>query len=373
MGEYNGVELDGLVLHGARLSLRPWRSSDAGAVTEIMRDHRMREFLALPSPYTREDAEDFVGPFARRARQEASSLECAVVETVTDGLVGSAALRLRRDPDIGYWIAPVAQGNGYAVEATRVLARWGFEQRLHRIELHCDVRNLASARTALRAGFRYEGTRREYLADGDTRHGLATFARTAGDGGAAVPTAFRPFPAHGMSDGVVTLRVTRADDAGALRETDDPLTLAWNFTGRAHPPEDVRTAASRAGLDWLVGSAAPFTIADAASGRVAGSLRLRRAGPPGVGGVGYVVHPDFRGRGYSARALRLLIAWAFRDGGFARLELGAKVGNLASQRAARAAGFEPDGTRAARLRNADGTFADEARFALLNPGTRRHG
>ena len=58
---------------------------------------------------------------------------------------------------------------------------------------------------------------------------------------------------------------------------------------------------------------------------------------------------------------------AFADGGFARLELGAKTANLASRRAALAAGFAPDGVRAARLRNPDGSYSDEVRFALINP------
>jgi RimJ/RimL family protein N-acetyltransferase len=82
------------------------------------------------------------------------------------------------------------------------------------------------------------------------------------------------------------------------------------------------------------------------------------------------VHPDFRGRGYTTRALRLVAEWAFAQAGFVRLELGAKLHNVASQRAAAAAGFEPDGVAAARLRNADGTFSDEARYALVHPDYR---
>jgi RimJ/RimL family protein N-acetyltransferase len=108
-------------------------------------------------------------------------------------------------------------------------------------------------------------------------------------------------------------------------------------------------------------------MVDAATGSFAGSLRLRLAGPPNIGGIGYAVHPAFRGRGFTTRALRLLAPWAFERAGFARLELGAKRDNIASQRAAAAAGFEPDGVRRARLRNADGTFSDEVRFALTNP------
>jgi hypothetical protein len=40
---------------------------------------------------------------------------------------------------------------------------------------------------------------------------------------------------------------------------------------------------------------------------------------------------------------------------------------VASQRAALAGGFQPDGVRAERLRDPDGTFSDEIRFASLRP------
>jgi RimJ/RimL family protein N-acetyltransferase len=112
---------------------------------------------------------------------------------------------------------------------------------------------------------------------------------------------------------------------------------------------------------------AVFSMVDVATGRVAGSLRLRQAGPPQVGGVGYVVHPQFRGRGYTTRAVRLLVPWAFGAADFARLELGAKVGNESSLRAAASAGFQRDGVRQRRLRNPDGSFSDEVRYALVNP------
>lgn len=376
MGQFHRVELDEVELTGERLLLRRWRADDSSAVFEIMQDPAMHEFLALPDPYTRDDAREFVTEVGHEGRGAGTGIGSAVVDLATGRLVGSAALHLARDPEIGYWIAPDAQGNGYASEATRTLAAWGFDHGLPRIRLVCDVRNLASARTALAAAFRFEGVGRDAVTsrgDGSVparRGDLARFARLAGDPPDPIPYAFLPLPSRGLDDGVLHLRVMLPEDAPALAETDDDLTLRWGFTGQPHPASEVRRAAAQAGLDWLVGAVAAFSMVDVATGRVAGSLRLRMAGPPQIGGVGYVVHPDFRGRGYTTRALRMIVRWAFETAGFARLELGAKVGNDASQRAAVAAGFEPDGVRRARLRNPDGTFSDEARFALVNGSSR---
>lgn len=377
MGVYGGVELDELVLRGPRLTLRPWGSEDAAAVFEIMQDRRMHQFLALPDPYTQEAALRFVTDLGHEGRGPGTGIGCALVETATGRVVGSAALRLADDQDnIGYWIAPAAQGHGFAVEATRVLADWAFAHGLRRLQLNCDVRNVASARTALAAGFGSEGVARDrILGPVDTAaerrvSDLAIFARLAGDSGDPVPPAFPPLPRGGLADGVLGLRPPRPDDAEAmLAQAGDPGSLATGFTGTAPSAGQMRRRADQGALDWLVARAAALAMVDIASGRFAGELQLRQPGPPGVVGVGYTVHPDFRGRGYTARALRLLATWAFAEGGFTRLELGAKTANAASQKAALAAGFVREGECRARLRNPDGSYSDEVRFCLLSQST----
>jgi RimJ/RimL family protein N-acetyltransferase len=347
--------------------------SDAERVAEIMADPSMHEFLALPDPYTIENARQFIRAVGIRGRAEGRALHSAVVERAGERLIGSATVHLGGDPEIGYWVAPPARGQGYAAEAAGVLAGWAFELGVRRVRLLCDVGNIASARTALAAGFRFEGIARDGIAGGgvggvpERRADLAVFARLSDDPPGPIPPAFPALPPRGLSDGVLQLRESLAEDAQALAETDDEQTLRWGFTGRAHTmPEAVRSAA-QARLHWLVGSVAQFSMVDLATARVAGSLRLRQAGPPQVGGIGYVVHRAFRGRGYTTRALRLLVPWAFEVADFARLELGAKEDNLASLRAAANAGFEPDGVRERRMRNPDGTFTDETRYALINP------
>jgi RimJ/RimL family protein N-acetyltransferase len=373
MGRFGESELDDLVLPGPRLTLRPWRPDDADAVYAIMQDASMHEFLALPDPYTRAAAQRFVTDLGHEGRGTGTGLGCAVVQTATGQVVGSAALRLADGQDnLGYWIAPPARGRGYAAEATRILAEWAFGHGLRRLQLNCDVRNGASARTALAAGFRFEGVARDrILGPVDTAaerrvSDLAIFARLATDGGEPVPPAFPPLPREGLADGVLGLRPLRPDDAGGLlAQAVDPASLATGFTGTAPSAEQMRRRADGGGLDWLVARAAGLAMVELASGRFAGDLQLRQSGPPGVLGLGYTVHPEFRGRGYTARALRLLADWAFAAGGFTRLELGAKASNVASQKAALAAGFAREGECRARLRNPDGSYSDEVRFCLL--------
>lgn len=372
MGQFRGVELDDVELNGDHLRLRRWRPDDAAAVFEVMQHRSMHEFLALADPYTRADAERFVTATGHHGRGDGTGIGSAVVERETGRFVGSAALRVP-DGGVGYWVAPSARGHGYAAQVARMLADWAFGHGLDRGYLHCDGRNLASVRTALSAGFHFEGVDRHVLTGSPVaalaaqHRDVARFARLASDPPDPVLPVFAPLPRAGLGDGVLGLRAMRAEDAAALAETDDELAVRWGFDGRPHSVEQARHTAAQAGLNWLVGRVATFAMIDLAGGEVAGVLNLRQAGPPQVGGVGYVVHPRFRGRGYTTRALRLLVSWAFETADFARLELGAKTANEASQRVAVAAGFEPDGVRRARLRNPDGTFSDEVRFALVNP------
>lgn len=374
MSRFDGVELTDLVVHGDRITLRPWRPDDAEAVHVALRDDAdAQRFTSLPVPYTHDDAVRFASEIGNASRHAGTGIGAALVTRDGCELAGSADLRLTENGELGYLIYPPYRGRGYAAEAARVLVEWAFAHGLPRVHLLCRIDNVASIRTALAAGFRFEGVHRAMtLRAADERAAarvadMARFARLPADPPDPVPYAFPPLPPGGLGDGVLRLRAMHADDAQALGETDDELALRWNFTGVAHSSAEVRRMAARAGLDWLVGGVAAFSVIDTDTGRVAGSIRVRRQGPPQVGGIGYVVHPEFRGRGYTTRALRLLIPWAFEVADFARLELGAKVGNGASLRAAANAGFEPDGLRRSRLRNADGSFSDELRYALVNP------
>jgi RimJ/RimL family protein N-acetyltransferase len=371
VGTWHGIELEDVTIVGDRLTLRPWYPTDAPSLVAALADQRMHEFLVLPNPYTEADAREWTTDLGWASRRNGSGLGVAVADTETDRVVGSAGLQLpvssQVSAEIGYLIYPDDQGHGYAAELSLMLAAWAFAHRVARVQIVAAVGNLASITSAGNAGFRFEGVSRW---SGRTPRGpvdQATFARLPTDPTGALAPNFAPLPGGGLSDGVVSLRVLRPGDADAVMATDnDEQSLRWSFTGRPQTREDFVASVERARLNWLVGQQSSMAVVDVATGAVAGNIAIRLVGPPGVGGIGYAIHPSWRGRGYTARALRLIRSWALNDAGFNRLELGAKRENVASQRAARSGGFLDDGIRIGRLRNPDGSFSDEIRFASFS-------
>jgi len=360
MTEWDGVQLAGFELRSARLVLRRWRPADAPAVVEIMRDPRMSEYLPLPRPYTTADAQELVAAAAKPGNR----LELAVVR---DGrLVGAIGIAhpagAPGSAEIDYWVASNHWGAGYATEAVRTLARFAFERGLHRLQIRGDIGNVGSARVALRAGFSFEGIAR---LGSRSQQGLAdhaVFARLSTDSDAQVPPSWPELPE--LTDGVLLLRKTGPDDWQTLHaETANPESQRWGF-GDEQTEQVALQRAQSAGLNWLVGRSADLIIGDVATGAAAGTMNLRWVGPPDVVGIGYGILPEFRGRRFTTRALRLIADWAFGQTSIVRLELGCQVDNVASARSAELAGFIRDGRFASRLRNPDGSYSDEIGFGL---------
>lgn len=373
MGTWNGIDLITLELAGHGLRLRPLVESDAATVHAGMQADSLHEFLqGIPRPYTEADAHSYVTHGAHATRRAGTGFDSAVEEQHSGRMVGAASLRLPLGREVraelGYTIYPLSQGHGYAAAAARLLAGWTFGQGLPGAMIRCVVRNLAAAKTALNAGFRFEGIARASRSWPGGIADTAQLGRTSTDRDGPIPPAFPALPTSGLTDGVVQLRALDDRDAEALLED---ITNVESRRWALVDPGDVtlewaRSDAAVRRLDWLVGRQATMAIVDVESGRTAGTMTLRRSGPPGVGGIGYGIVPAFRGRAFTARALRLVRPWALTAGGFHRLELGAKQENVASQKAAVAGGFVPDGVRQERLRNLDGSYSDEVRFVSLS-------
>ncbi|MEZ3116364.1 GNAT family N-acetyltransferase [Halobaculum sp. MBLA0147] len=79
------------------------------------------------------------------------------------GMVSLTDVDYRRSSaEVGYWLAPAAQGHGYATAAVERVLTYAFDTLdLHRIEAEVDAPNDASVGLLESLGFTHEGTRRE--------------------------------------------------------------------------------------------------------------------------------------------------------------------------------------------------------------------
>jgi RimJ/RimL family protein N-acetyltransferase len=79
-------------------------------------------------------------------------------------LLGGTGLHTRLSEDeleIGYWIHQDHINQGLVTESTAALIKVAFELiHVHRLEIHCDPRNVASATIPRKLGFTHEGTLR---------------------------------------------------------------------------------------------------------------------------------------------------------------------------------------------------------------------
>lgn len=167
--------MQAVALHTRRLTLAIPTDADADAVTTAAQDPEVPRWTTLPAPYTRADADAYIG--AAEARWESDTEYAWGIrhDDVWVGMVSLHALSGDRTAELGYWMAAPARGRGFVTEAARAVIDFGFAPTpqgagLLRIGWRAVVGNVASARTARTLGLRYEGTVRQALVDPRGRH-----------------------------------------------------------------------------------------------------------------------------------------------------------------------------------------------------------
>jgi RimJ/RimL family protein N-acetyltransferase len=371
--------LPDVVLETARLLMRAFTPADAGPLAAALNDEECRRWLPVPAPYPAERAAAWVAGPAHRPRFTGVGYHLAVCRRADGRLLGGCTVT--KDPpggaEVEGWLAPWARGQGYATEALAFLANWAAEE-YGRAQYAVAADNLPGQRVALAAGMYREAVLR-----------AAATIPVAGDGGAGAsgggglgelvvygrlpgePPAVPRLPwARPMSDGEVAIRPVRPGDAARLREhLNDP---AFQIRGSSPVVElDLAGAAARIHgqlKGWLAGERATFVIADPVTDAFAGMITLYMTWP-GQGMIGMGVHPAYRGRGWAARAIRLLVRWAFEVVGLARLEAGVEPDNAASIRSLERGGMLREGLLRGELEPlaAGAARRDVYLYALVNP------
>ncbi|TDU87717.1 RimJ/RimL family protein N-acetyltransferase [Kribbella voronezhensis] len=177
------------------LVLRPFTAGDEPAVAVALEDLGILRWTAgtavLRTPAEQRAAKWLENRIDGWARGNAVF---AVAEAGTDQVLGSVTLRdVHRVPDqavCAYWVSPVARGRRIAGRALDAAARWAFTPTvegglgLHRLSLDHALVNEGSCKVATHAGFRLEGTMRDYYVELDgRRHDSHLHARLATDEG----------------------------------------------------------------------------------------------------------------------------------------------------------------------------------------------
>lgn len=127
----------------ARLTLRPVTLSDEAQIVPAIGDIAVSCWLAtVPHPYSSADFRYFVTEIAVPG-------ETFVIEDAS-GVAGVVGIR---GGELGYWLAPRAQGAGYATEAARAALQWYFSQTTESMLSGYFIGNTRSARVLEKLGF----------------------------------------------------------------------------------------------------------------------------------------------------------------------------------------------------------------------------
>ena len=154
-------------LRSARLLLRRFGPGDVDDVFAYAKDPEWAEYLltAVPQPYTRRHAEEFV------ARQMRASTEREPTWAIALGgmVVGAIGLSIDVRHDTGelhYGLDRSYWGRGLMPEAAAAVIDWGFRERdLAKISATADLRNRQSCRVMEKLGMTREGILRSQAKD----------------------------------------------------------------------------------------------------------------------------------------------------------------------------------------------------------------
>ncbi len=269
-----------------RLTLRPYRAEDAGALHRLINDWEVcRNLAQVAFPYARAQADAFIAR-AAAGLAEGSAYHLAITgrEGEAEILVGGASLHVdaaARAGRLGYWVGRRYWGHGVASEAAGRLVRWALANLdLDRVGACVATDNPGSVAVLRRIGFRpiASGCEEMFLARG-AKHPVYRFEATRDSLAPAVPTApTAPTALAGTAPAADAPRALLLVAACALVDADGRVLLArrpegkrmaglWEFPGgkldHGETPEAalIRELHEELGIDIAKACLAPLAFA----------------------------------------------------------------------------------------------------------------
>lgn len=277
------------IIETERLLLRPFTEEDYPLILRISGDPGTVKYLyywGRNGMTPEQDARRFLDHALKEWRREPVAMrEYCVIRKDTGEAIGDASVEIADDAaaEIGWILLPEQRGRGYATEAGRAMMDFGFTHyRKDSVIAHCDTRNAPSSHVMERLGMRLTHVEKEGRApkfEGGPRGDEATWSIGRLDWAWGV---FRRMPF--AFDGFFSLPELYDGEIRLICEKKAPADPEKNWAPAYH-----------------------FLIAHG-SERVGGvDLRIGLTDGLFYGGhIGYHVDAAWRGRGYAARACRLL-------------------------------------------------------------------
>lgn len=144
------------LLRTDRLELDQPVSADIDAITEYCQDPLFEEYMTLPWPYHRGDAQYFVETFVPVGWASDAEYTWALRENGRFlGVIGY------RTPTgmVGFWLGAPHRGRGFMPEALATVADWAFARGAAELRWECVLGNRSSLSVARTSGFTYTGAR----------------------------------------------------------------------------------------------------------------------------------------------------------------------------------------------------------------------
>jgi [ribosomal protein S5]-alanine N-acetyltransferase len=348
----------------AGVTLRATARRDLPAMIEQCRDPEMIRWTTVPTPpdgYQLRDAEEFLALTAAGwTTGERLGWTIEGQRGSERGFCGSIGLRLEGGgiAEVGFGLHPAARGRSIMNAALHLVCAYGFDDAgLHVIRWRAVAGNWASRRVAAKAGFVFDGMVRRLLPHrGELLDGwIATLSR---DDRRVPQPWLKPVEMRGRR---VRLRAFRGSDVDRIVQAcSDPRTSYW-LVSMSRPYGRGSAFTYLGAIEELAarGVGVAWCIADPNDDRCLGSISLDGLGGYSKRGeIGYWAHPDERGRGVVAEAVRLVTQHARASELATSLLIRCAAGNAASRRVAERAGYQRIGVQPASEPLGDGQLAD---------------
>jgi RimJ/RimL family protein N-acetyltransferase len=159
-----------VTLSTSRLVLDQPTLADVDLVTLYCQDPLFERFLSTPWPYTRADAEKFLGEIVPARWSDDDEYTWAL--RIGGEFAGLLGFRTRMR-DIGFWLGEPHRGHGYMTEAVGAVLDWVFETSKRDVLWECYLGNANSVGVARKTGFTFRGEGRALIPDRDGTYPVA--------------------------------------------------------------------------------------------------------------------------------------------------------------------------------------------------------